>query len=126
MNSILKKKGWNETMNYREQYNVWLNSPALSDAEKDELRGIAGDEKEIESRFFSGLEFGTAGLRGIMAVGLFRMNIHIVRHTTQALAELVLEEPGSDKCVAIGYDSRIGSAEFAREAASIIAGTAST
>ena len=109
-------------MNYREQYEAWLGSPALSEAEKDELRAIAGDEKEIESRFFSRLEFGTAGLRGVMAVGLYRMNIHVIRHTTQALAELVLEEPAEDKCVAICFDSRIGSADFAREAASIIAG----
>ena len=109
-------------MDHLKQYELWLSSPALSDAEKEELRGIAGDDKEIESRFFSRLEFGTAGLRGIMAVGLFRMNIHIIRHTTQALAELVLEEPGDGKCVAICYDSRIGSADFAREAASIIAG----
>ena len=109
-------------MDYLEQYNAWLNSPALSDAEKEELRGIAGDEKEIESRFFSRLEFGTAGLRGVMAVGLFRMNIHVIRHTTQALAELVLAEPGFDKCIAICYDSRLRSAEFAREAACIIAG----
>jgi len=94
----------------------------LSEAEKDELRDIAGDEKEIESRFFSRLEFGTAGLRGIMAVGLFRMNIHVIRHTTQAFAELIKAEPGSDKCVAICFDSRIKSDEFAREAACIIAG----
>jgi len=109
-------------MNYLEQYNVWLNSPALSDTEENELRAIAEDEKEIESRFFSRLEFGTAGLRGIMAVGLYRMNIHVIRHTTQALAELVLAEPGDNKCVAICFDSRLGSAEFAREAACIIAG----
>jgi len=109
-------------MNYNEQYSAWLNSPVLSDAEKDELRAIAGDEKEIESRFFSRLEFGTAGLRGVMAVGLFRMNIHVIRHTTQAFAELILAEPGNDKCVAIGYDSRLKSDEFAREAACIIAG----
>ena len=109
-------------MNYIEQYNAWLDSPALSDAEKDELRGIAGDEKEIESRFFSRLEFGTAGLRGIMAAGLYRMNIHVIRHTTQALAELVLDEPGDKKCIAIACDSRLRSAEFAREAACVIAG----
>jgi len=109
-------------MNYYEQYKHWLNSPNLSESEKEELRLIANDEKEIESRFFSRLGFGTAGLRGIMAVGLYRMNIHVIRHTTQALAELVIEEPGEDKCVAIGYDSRLGSEEFAREAASIIAG----
>jgi len=109
-------------MGYLEQYNAWLHSPSLSEAEKDELRAIAGDEKEIESRFFSMLEFGTGGLRGTMAVGLFRMNIHVVRHTTQALAELVLAEPGDDKTVAICYDSRRNSADFARAAACVIAG----
>jgi len=109
-------------MNFRDRYNEWLNSPALSDSEKEELRSIAADEKEIESRFFGRLEFGTAGLRGIMGVGLFRMNIHVIRHTTQALAELVCEEPGANKCVAIGYDSRCSSDEFAKEAASIFAG----
>ena len=109
-------------MNYRERYEAWLDSPALSGAEKDELRGISNDEKEIESRFFGRLEFGTAGLRGVMAVGLYRMNIHVIRHTTQALAELVLDEPGDTKCVAICFDSRRNSADFAREAASIIAG----
>ena len=109
-------------MNYRDQYEAWLNSPALSDLEKEELKAIANDEKEIESRFFGRLEFGTGGLRGIMGVGLFRMNIHVVRHTTQALAELVAEEPGENKCVAICYDSRCNSDDFAKEAASIFAG----
>ena len=109
-------------MDYRKQYEAWLNSPALSESEKDELRSIADDAKEIESRFFSRLEFGTAGLRGVMAVGLFRMNIHVIRHTTQAFAELILAEPGDDKCVAISFDCRIKSDEFAREAACIIAG----
>jgi len=109
-------------MNYREQYELWLNTPALSDADKAELRSIANDEKEIESRFFSKLEFGTAGLRGIMATGLFRMNIHVIRHTTQAFAELILAEPGDDKCIAICYDCRNNSETFAREAAGIMAG----
>jgi len=109
-------------MNYMDQYYAWLNSPALTETEKDELRSISGDEKEIESRFFSLLEFGTAGLRGIMAVGMYRMNIHVIRHTTQALALLVNQEPGKDKCVAICFDSRHGSADFAREAACVIAG----
>ena len=109
-------------MDYKKEYEAWLASPALSEAEKDELRGIADDEKEIESRFFSRLEFGTAGLRGVMSVGLYRMNIHIIRHTTQALAELVLAEPDEYKCVAIGFDSRIKSDEYAREAACVIAG----
>jgi len=109
-------------MDYKKEYEAWLASPALSEAEKDELRTIAGDEKEIESRFFSRLEFGTAGLRGTMAVGLYRMNIHVIRHTTQAFAELILAEPGDNKCVAICFDSRLKSDEFAREAAGIIAG----
>jgi len=111
-------------MDYKKQYEAWLSSDALSESEKDELRSIADNEKEIESRFFSRLEFGTAGLRGTMAVGLYRMNIHVIRHTTQAFAELILAEPGKagDKCVAIGYDSRLKSDEFARSAAGIIAG----
>ena len=108
-------------MDYMELYNAWLMSDALSETEKDELRAIAGDEKEIESRFYSPLEFGTAGLRGIMGVGLNRMNIHVVRHTTQAFAELILAEPGADKCVAICYDCRLNSSGFAREAACVIA-----
>ena len=111
-------------MDHKKQYEAWLASHALSDSEKEELKSIAGDAKEIESRFFSRLEFGTAGLRGIMAVGLFRMNIHVIRHTTQAFAELILAEPEttSAKCVAICFDSRLKSDEFAREAACIIAG----
>ena len=109
-------------MDHLEEYAKWLQSPALSDAEKEELRAISGDEEEIKSRFFSRLEFGTAGLRGTMGTGLFRMNSHVVRHTTQALAELILMEPGDNKLVAICFDSRIGSAEFARDAACVIAG----
>ena len=108
-------------MDHLQQYKLWLDSPALSEDEKNELRAIEGDENEIKSRFFSRLEFGTAGLRGIMGVGLFRMNIHVIRHTTQALAELILQESAENKTVAIGYDSRIGSTEFSEEAACIIA-----
>jgi len=85
-------------MDYKKNYEAWLASPALSPSEKDELQSIKNDEKEIESRFFSRLEFGTAGLRGVMAVGLFRMNIHIIRHTTQAFAELILAEPDNENC----------------------------
>ena len=109
-------------MDYMEHYHKWLESPALTDMEKDELRTISDDETEIKSRFFSRLEFGTAGLRGIMGIGLYRMNIHVIRHTTQALAELILMEPGMNKCVAICYDSRCSSSEFAYEAACVIAG----
>ena len=79
-------------MSYRDVYEKWLSSSALSEAEKEELRSISGDEKEIESRFFAPLEFGTAGLRGTMCVGLHQMNIHVIRHATQAFAEVILAE----------------------------------
>jgi len=108
-------------MDFKEQYDLWLGSAALSGEEKDELRAIAGDAKEIESRFYSPLEFGTAGLRGTMGVGLHKMNVHIVRHTTQALALLILDEPVADKSVAICFDSRVNSSDYAREAACVMA-----
>ena len=95
-------------MDYKQTYELWLNSPALSAEEKAELSAIAGDEKEIESRFFSQLEFGTAGLRGTMGVGLYRMNIHVIRHATQAFAKVILNEgPESvKKGVAVCFDCR--------------------
>ena len=110
-------------MDYKKAYEQWLNSPALSEAEKAELTAIAGDEKEIESRFFSQLEFGTAGLRGTMGVGLYRMNIHVIRHATQAFAKVILNEgPESvKKGVAICFDCRNNSDAFAKEAACIMA-----
>ena len=66
-------------MSYKEEYQRWLDSPALSTAEWEELKAIENNDKEIESRFFAPLEFGTAGLRGEMAVGLRRMNVHVIR-----------------------------------------------
>ncbi len=110
-------------MNYKEQYQKWLESPALSAEDKAELESIAGDEKEIESRFCDYLAFGTAGLRGTMAVGLYRMNVYVIRHTTQAFAEVVLEEgaEAAKEGVAVCYDCRNHSAEFAREAACVMA-----
>ena len=111
-------------MSYKETYLNWLNSPALSQAEKAELQAIAGDEKEIESRFFAPLEFGTAGLRGTMCVGLHNMNVHVIRHATQAFAEVILAE-GPDavkRGVAVCYDCRNHSQEFARETAGVMAG----
>ena len=80
------------TRNYKEEYQRWLDSPALSESEWEELNSIANDEKEIESRFFAPLEFGTAGLRGTMKLGLHQMNVHIIRHATQAFAQVILEE----------------------------------
>jgi phosphoglucomutase len=106
-------------MTPQQSYNLWLNSPALNDAERAELTAIKDNPKEIEERFFAPLEFGTAGLRGTMETGLRRMNRHIVRRTTQALAELVLREGGG--CVAVCYDTRNNSEFFAREAASVFA-----
>ncbi|OUN25743.1 phospho-sugar mutase [Pseudoflavonifractor sp. An85] len=110
-------------MDYKAQYQRWLESPALSQEEKAELTAIAGDEKEIESRFFSQLSFGTAGLRGTMGVGLYRMNVHVVRHATQAFAQVILEEgpEAVAKGVAVCYDCRNNSDVFAREAACVMA-----
>ncbi len=110
-------------MDYKKAYEQWLNSPALDQAEKAELAAIAGDEKEIESRFFSQLEFGTAGLRGTMGVGLYRMNIHVIRHATQAFAKVILGEgpEAVKKGIAICFDCRNNSDTFAREAACIMA-----
>ncbi|MCI6646060.1 MAG: phospho-sugar mutase [Oscillospiraceae bacterium] len=108
---------------YKEEYQRWMDSPALSEAEWQELKSIENDDKEIESRFFAPLEFGTAGLRGEMAVGLHRMNVHIIRHATQAFANVIKAE-GGDACergVAIAYDCRVNSETFAREAAGVMA-----
>ena len=110
-------------MDYKAQYQRWLESPALSQEEKAELTAIAGDEKEIESRFFSQLSFGTAGLRGTMGVGLYRMNVHVVRHATQSFAQVILEEgpEAAAKGIAVCYDCRNNSEIFAREAACVMA-----
>ena len=111
-------------MSYRENYEKWLNSPALSPAEKAELEAIQGDEKEIESRFFDQLAFGTAGLRGTMGAGLYRMNIHVIRHATQSFAQVILEEgaEAAARGVAVCFDCRNNSDVFAREAACVMAG----
>ena len=111
-------------MNYMEEYQHWLDSPALSNAEWEELKSISGDEKEIESRFFAPLEFGTAGLRGIMGMGLHRMNIHVIRHATQGFASVICAEgeQAKQKGVALCYVCRNYSASFAHEAAAVMAG----
>ena len=111
-------------MSYRENYENWLNSPALSQEEKAELEAIRMDEKEIESRFFDQLAFGTAGLRGTMGVGLYRMNVHVIRHATQAFAHVILEEgpEAAARGVAVCFDCRNNSGLFAREAACVMAG----
>ena len=110
-------------MSYRDTYEAWLASPALSNQEKAELEAIKNDDKEIESRFFSQLEFGTAGLRGTMGMGTYRMNIYTVSHATQAFAQVILAEgpEAVARGVAVCYDCRNHSDEFARAAALILA-----
>ncbi len=109
-------------MTYMEEYNKWINSNALADNELEYLKSIAGDPVAIENCFYAPLEFGTAGLRGTMGPGINRMNVHVVRHTTQGLAELIISEgpEACDRGVAICYDCRIGSEQFAQEAACVL------
>lgn len=106
---------------YRKIYEKWLASPALSRQEQEELRSIANDEQEIALRFTHGLSFGTAGLRGIMKTGWNAMNVHTVAHATQGLANLIVAEGRTNDGVAIAYDCRNHSAEFARTAACVLA-----
>ena len=79
-------------MDYRKEYEKWLASPALSEDERKELKAIANDEKEIKSRFYGPLEFGTAGLRGTMFTGLHNMNRHVIRWATQGFANVIRAE----------------------------------
>jgi phosphoglucomutase len=106
---------------YREFYDRWLNSPVLTEEERQELKALKAQEAELESRFLGPLEFGTAGLRGVMGLGLFRMNKYVVRHATQAFAEVILRESGERASAAVCFDCRIGSYEFARETACVLA-----
>ena len=109
--------------NFKEEYQRWLDSPALSDAEWKELDAIRDDEKEIESRFFAPLEFGTAGLRGTMKVGLHHMNVHVIRWATQAFANVICAEgeEAKRKGIAVAHDCRLNGEDFAREAACVMA-----
>lgn len=108
-------------MNYKEVYEEWLSNPYFDEKTKEELKALAGNEKEIEDRFYRELEFGTAGLRGVIGAGTNRMNIYTVRKTTQGLANYIMAQGGKDKGVAIAYDSRRMSPEFADEAALCLA-----
>ncbi len=108
-------------MSYKEQYDFWLEDAYFDEKTKEELRGIAGDEKEIEERFYKELEFGTGGLRGVIGAGTNRMNIYTVRKATQGLANYIISQGGKDRGVAIAYDSRRMSPEFADEAALCLA-----
>ena len=108
-------------MSYREQYEFWVQDAYFDEKTKEELRGIAGDEKEIEDRFYKELEFGTGGLRGVIGAGTNRMNIYTVRKATQGLANYIISQGGKEKGVAIAYDSRRMSPEFADVAALCLA-----
>lgn len=108
-------------MSYQEEFNFWLNDPYFDDDTKNELLSIRNDEKEIEDRFYKELEFGTGGLRGVIGAGTNRMNIYTVRKATQGLANYILKQGGKEKGVAIAYDSRRKSPEFADEAALCLA-----
>ena len=110
-------------MDFMKEYEKWLASPALSAEEHAELEAIKNDPKEIESRFYGPLEFGTAGLRGTMYVGLHNMNIHVIRWATQGFADVIAAEgeEGKQRGVAICMDCRNHSEEFARAAAEVCA-----
>ncbi len=104
-------------MSYQDAYKLWCTDPYFSQETREELKSIASDEKEIEERFYKDLEFGTGGLRGIIGNGTNRMNIYTVRKATQGLANFIIKEGAENKGVAIAYDSRRMSPEFADETA---------
>ena len=106
-------------MGYKEQYKYWKEDAYFDDATKAELAAIEGNDAEIEDRFYKDLEFGTGGLRGVIGAGTNRMNIYTVRRATQGLANYIIKQGDQAKAkgVAISYDSRRMSPEFADEAA---------
>ncbi len=106
---------------YMKIYQEWLSNPYFDEATREELRAIEGNENEIKERFYMDLEFGTAGLRGIIGAGINRMNIYVVRRATQGLANYIIKQGAANKGVAIAYDSRHMSPEFAMEAAMTLA-----
>lgn len=108
-------------MDYMKNYKEWLENPYFDEETKKELKSIEGNEQEIKERFYADLEFGTAGLRGIIGAGTNRMNMYTVRKATQGLANYIIKQAGQKKGVAIAYDSRRMSPEFADEAACCLA-----
>ena len=110
-------------MSYMKEYEKWLNSGVLTAEELAELEAIKDDPKEIESRFYGPLEFGTAGLRGTMKMGLHQMNVYVIRWATQGFAEIIAAEgeEAKQRGVAICMDCRLNSDVFAREAARVCA-----
>ncbi len=104
-------------MNYMEQYNFWTTDSYFDKATQEELLALKGNTTEIEDRFYRDLEFGTGGLRGVIGAGTNRMNIYTVRKASQGLANYILKQGGADRGIAIAYDSRRFSPEFAEETA---------
>lgn len=104
-------------MNYMEQYRFWMEDSYFDEETKKELKAIEQNEKEIEDRFYRELEFGTGGLRGVIGAGTNRMNLYTVRKASQGLANYIIKQGGMEKGIAIAYDSRFMSPEFADEAA---------
>ena len=108
-------------MGYRDNYQAWLRDFAADAQAVAELKAIEGDEKEIEDRFYRNLSFGTAGMRGVLAMGMNRMNVYTVRRATQGLADfLSANEESKRRGVVIAYDSRRMSREFAEETALVL------
>lgn len=108
-------------MDYKARYEEWISNSYFDEDTRAELESIKEDENEIKERFYMDLEFGTAGLRGIIGAGTNRMNIYTVRKATQGLANYIMKNDGQGKGVAIAYDSRHMSTEFAKEAACCLA-----
>jgi phosphoglucomutase len=108
-------------MNYKEMYNQWIENPYYDEETKAELLAIKDNEKEIEDRFYKELEFGTGGMRGIIGAGTNRMNRYTVRKAAQGLANFVKNQGQNEKGVAVAYDSRHCSYEFALETALVMA-----
>ncbi len=104
-------------MDYKKVYETWCTDTYFDEQTRAELKALEGNEEEIQDRFYRQLEFGTGGLRGVIGAGTNRMNIYTVRQATQGLANYIIHENGQDKGVAIAYDSRRMSPEFAKEAA---------
>ncbi len=117
MRTNIDIKELQEGMDYREQFNFWLEDDYFDEETKKELLAIRNDDKEVEDRFYRELEFGTGGLRGVIGAGTNRMNLYTVRKATQGLANYILAQGTQDKGISIAYDSRFMSPEFANEAA---------
>ena len=107
-------------MTYKDTYNEWVRNPYFDETTRAELKSISGQDKEIEDRFYKDLEFGTGGMRGVLGAGTNRINIYTIRRATQGLANFIISQGGSDKGVAIAYDSRIMSPELGQETANCL------